>query len=253
MKLLKRSLLLIYFVYALILFVAWMLFFFSFIAIASLFGPVRGGNMVYKICMIWGEIWFPLVAIFHRNIFEFPHDKSRPYIFVANHLSFLDAAILVKTFRQPVRPLGKEEISKIPVFGFIYRNAIVTVHRSDTRDRAKSVRRLKRFVENGISILIFPEGTFNQSREPLKKFFDGAFRIAIETQTPIKPVLFLDSYDRMQFDHMLTLNPGRSRSVYLEEIHVEGLTLKDLPALREKVYSEMEKKLKEYKASWIRG
>ncbi|PWT96399.1 MAG: 1-acyl-sn-glycerol-3-phosphate acyltransferase [Bacteroidetes bacterium] len=252
MNLLKRSLLLIYFIYALVLFVAWMLFFFPFIVLVSFLGPVRGGNLIYKICMIWGEIWFPLVGIFHKNIFEFPHDKNHPYIFVANHLSFLDAAILVKTFRQPVRPLGKEEISKIPVFGFIYRNAIVTVHRSDARDRAKSVRRLKRFVEKGISILIFPEGTFNETGKPVKGFFDGAFRIAIETQTPIKPVLFLDAYDRMHFEHILTLNPGRSRAIYLEPVPVEGLTMKDLPALREKVYSIMDKKLREYNASWIK-
>ena len=80
-------------------------------------------------------------------------------------------------------------MSKVPVFGFIYRNAIVTVDRSSTGNRAKSVRILKSIIKKGISVLVFPEGTFNMTNQPLKEFYDGAFRVAIETQTPVKPVL----------------------------------------------------------------
>jgi 1-acyl-sn-glycerol-3-phosphate acyltransferase len=42
---------------------------------------------------------------------------------------------------------------------------------------------------------MFPEGTFNETNAPLKDFYDGAFRIAIETKTAVKPVLFLDAYE----------------------------------------------------------
>ena len=87
---------------------------------------------------------------------------------------------------------------------------------------------------------------------PLKEFYDGAFKIAIETKTPIKPILVLDAYDRMHYRSIFTLNPGRSRAVYLEEIPVEGLTLGDVAMLREKVYKIMEDGLRRYKASWIK-
>ncbi len=252
MKWLLKPIQFIYCIYAILLFVAFMLLAFPAVIIASFFGPVRGGNAIYRICRIWGALWFPMVGIFHRNIFESPHDREKPYIFVSNHISYLDAAILVKTYKQHIRPLGKEEMSKIPIFGFIYRNAIVTVDRADAEDRARSVTRLKSFLHQGISILIFPEGTFNYTHQPLKSFFDGAFRIAIETQTAIKPVLFLDSYDRMHYRHLFTLTPGISRSVYLEEIQVNGLTLADIPALKEKVYNIMDEKLRACGASWIR-
>src|SRR5690606_10156480 len=132
------------------------------------------------------------------------------YIFVSNHISYLDSAVLVKAYRQPLRPLGKVEMSKIPVFGFIYRNAIVTVDRSNPDNRAASLRVLRSILSRGISVLVFPEGTFNDTRRPLKDFYDGAFRLAIETQTPVKPVLFLDTYRRMPYTGVLTLTPGRS-------------------------------------------
>ena len=242
----------IYCLYALLLFVAIMLLIFPFALIASFFGKIRGGNMIYRLCMFWGDIWFPLVFIFHKNLYEQPHDRSRQYIFVINHISYLDAAIIVKTVRQPVRPLGRIELSKMPVFGFIYRNAIITVDRSDSKNRLSSVRRLKAVLRRGISIVFFPEGTFNLTHKPLKEFFDGAFRIAIETQTPIRPILFIDSYKRHNYKHFFSLTPGRCRTVYLEEVSVAGLTIHDVPVLKQKVYDLMERKLIQYGAPWIK-
>jgi len=253
MSFLLTPLRLLYTLYALIVFVVLMLLVVPFVLVGSFFGKIRGGNFIYHVCCLWGDAWFFLVGIRHRNIYESPHDRSKQYIFVANHISYLDAPVIVKTLRQPVRVLGKVEMARVPVFGFIYRNAIVTVDRSNAEKRAKSVRILKSVIKKGISIFIFPEGTFNETHKPVKEFFDGAFRIAIETQTPIKPLLFLDAYDRMHYRSVFSLNPGRSRSVFLEDIPVTGLTSADLPKLKQQVYELMEKKLKEYKASWIEG
>ena len=98
---------------------------------------------------------------------------------------------------------------------------------------------------------MFPEGTFNETQYPLKDFYDGAFRIAIETQTPVKPVLFIDAYDRLHYKSILSLTPGISRSVFLDEISVEGLTLRDVQMLKQKTYDIMEDALVRYRASWI--
>jgi 1-acyl-sn-glycerol-3-phosphate acyltransferase len=89
------------------------------------------------------------------------------------------------------------------------------------------------------------------TNKPLKEFYDGAFRIALETGTPIKPVLVLDAYTRMNYKTVFSLNPGRCRIVYLDEISVEGLTLKDAAQLKERVFVVMEEKLKKYGADWI--
>jgi 1-acyl-sn-glycerol-3-phosphate acyltransferase len=142
-------------------------------------------------------------------------------------------------------------MAKIPIFGFIYKNAIVTVDRSSAENRANSVRILKSILAKGISILVFPEGTFNMTHQPLKEFYDGAFRIAIETQTPIKPVLLLNAYDRMHYESIFSMNPGKSRSVFLPEVSVEGLTTNDVGGLKEKVFEMMKEELVRRGAKWI--
>src|ERR1043166_2391793 len=125
----------LYSVYAFIIFVAIMLLIFPFVIIASFFGRIKGGNAIFRLCMLWADIWFPLIGVFIKRIYESPHDKTKQYIFVSNHISFLDAAVLVKAYRQPARPLGKVEMATVPIFGFIYRKAIVTVDRSSPANR----------------------------------------------------------------------------------------------------------------------
>jgi 1-acyl-sn-glycerol-3-phosphate acyltransferase len=251
MGVLLRVLQIIYSFYAFVCFVAIMLLIFPFVLLASFLGRIKGGNLIYKLCMLWADIWFVLIGIYVKRIYEAPHDKSKQYIFVSNHISYLDPPVLVKAFRQPVRALGKMEMAKIPVFGFIYSKAIVMVDRSSAEQRAASLRILRSIIKKGISVMVFPEGTFNTTHKPLKEFYDGAFRLAIETQTPVKPVLFLDAYNRLCYETGLLMTPGRCRIVYLPEIPVAGLTLSDLPILKRKVYDLMEDRLIGYRAAWI--
>lgn len=245
MKPILRFLQYLYCIYALLLFVAIMLVVTPVILMASAFG-VSGGHFIYRICRLWAGLWYILVGIRHKDIFEHPHNRNRQYIFVANHISYMDIPPIVLTIRQPVRVLGKYEMVKIPVFGWIYRAAVILVDRRDAEKRAKSVRALKAAVARGISIFIFPEGTFNETGQPLKEFYDGAFRIAIETQTPIKPVLLVDTYKRLHYRGLFELTPGSNRVVYLQEIPVTGLTLADVPALKQQVYNIMQEGLQRY-------
>ncbi len=88
--------------------------------------------------------------------------------------------------------------------------------------------------------------------DPLKSFYDGAFKIAIETQTPMQPILFLDTYDRLYYRSIFSLRPGPSRAVFLRPVPVNGLTMEDVGKLKEDVRVLMETKLREYKVSWIK-
>src|ERR1700761_8120136 len=114
----------IYTIYAMLLFVAFMFLILPLVIIASFFGKLKGGNFIYILCKLWADALLPLIGIFHKNIFETPHDKNRQYVFVANHISYMDIPIILKAVRwQNIRVLGKYETSKIPIFGYIYRNA----------------------------------------------------------------------------------------------------------------------------------
>ncbi|MBL0356819.1 MAG: 1-acyl-sn-glycerol-3-phosphate acyltransferase [Chitinophagaceae bacterium] len=243
----------LYTIYAFLLFTAFLLLIFPLVLAASLFGKLKGGNFIYMLCQLWADTLFPFFLMHHTNYFEVPHDRNRQYVFVFNHISFIDIPIIMKAIRkQHFRILGKAELGKVPIFGFLYRKAVVMVDRSSPANRAQSVRQLKSVISKGISVVISPEGTFNMTHHPLKEFYDGAFRVAIETQTPIKPILFLDAWDRLRYDSIFSLTPGRSRAVYLDEISVKGLTLDDTKMLKEKVYKIMEEKLIHYKAGWIK-
>ncbi|MEJ7914365.1 MAG: lysophospholipid acyltransferase family protein, partial [Chitinophagaceae bacterium] len=213
---------------------------------------VNAGNLIYKACSLWADIWFVLLFIRHKNIYEAPLEKGKAYIFLSNHISYFDIPVIVKAFRQPLRPLGKVQMQKIPIFGIIYKNVIVSVDRSSPANRARSVQLLKSFLQKGISVLVFPEGTFNETDKPLKDVYDGAFRIAIETGTPIKPVLMLDTHDRLHYKSIFSFTPGRSRAVFLEDVPVAGLTADQLPQLKAQVIQLMESKLRGYGASWIK-
>jgi 1-acyl-sn-glycerol-3-phosphate acyltransferase len=253
MRYILRFISILFTVYASLIFIGFLLLIFPVVVIASFFGKISGGNFIYRLCHLWADFFLLMIGIFHRNIYEVPHDRTKPYVFVFNHISYIDIPVILKTIRwQHIRVLGKAEMAKIPIFGFLYRCAAVLVERGDPEKRARSVEQLKSVLRKGISIVIAPEGTFNMTHKPLKEFYDGAFKIAIETQTPIKPVLFLDTYDRMGYESIFSITPGRSRSIYLAEVSVEGLTLGDVDFLREKVYKIMEEKLIEYKASWIK-
>ena len=243
----------LYTVYAFILFIGFLLVIFPLVVVASFFGRIKGGNFIYHLCRLWADFMFLLIGIRHRNFYESAHDPGKQYVFVFNHISYLDIPVLMKSIpKQHYRILGKAEMARIPIFGFLYKKAAVLVERDNVANRAKSVRQLKSVLKKGISVVISPEGTFNMTDRPLKEFYDGAFKIAIETQTPVKPILFLDTYDRLNYKSIFSLNPGKSRSVYLAEIKVDGLTVKDVIFLKKKVYTIMSEALIRYKAGWIR-
>jgi 1-acyl-sn-glycerol-3-phosphate acyltransferase len=250
-RLLFKPLQIIYALYAMILFVAILLIVTPFVIIASFFGKINGGNAVMKIAHGWADVWLFLIGMYHVRVVEQELKKNQSYIFVSNHNSYMDIPQMLKAIRQPMRILGKAEMGKVPVFGIIYNAAVVPVLRGSAEARAKSVMILKSTLNKNISIYIAPEGTFNMTDKPLINFYDGAFRLAIETQTPIKPLLFLDAVDRMHWRSIFAMTPGKLRTVYLEEISPEGYTPYDVEQLKQKVYALMEKKLVEYKAGWI--
>jgi 1-acyl-sn-glycerol-3-phosphate acyltransferase len=214
------------------------------------FGTIKGWNYNYKIFAKCFEFAFFLLGIKNKQFYETEHDPNKKYVFVLNHESFFDIPEMLIGIKQPIRILGKKGPNKIPVFGYYYRKSTVMVDRSSNESRFKSILLLKSYLEKGISIVICPEGTFNMSDKPLKEFYDGAFKLAIETQTNIKPIILLDTFERLHYSGFGIEN-GKSRMVYLEEISVQGLTHKDVVTLREKVYQAMENGLIRYQASWI--
>jgi len=248
MKALKKIFQLIYCLYALIIFA--ILTILSAIALILLipFGKAKLSKRIYKVCRYWSKTWYLFIGIRHKEIFEAKHNFSKPHIFVANHNSYMDIPPIVQLKHQPIRPLGKFESSKIPIFGWVYRAAVILVDRSSPEKRAKSLRNLKAALHRKTSIFIFPEGTFSMTnKKPLKAFYNGAFKLAIEMQIPIQPILMIDAVDRMHFDSVFSLTPGPNRVVYLDTIQVTNYTMDDIEKLKTEVYDLMDAGLRKYR------
>jgi 1-acyl-sn-glycerol-3-phosphate acyltransferase len=212
------------------------------------FGKEKLSEHVYFICRYWAKILYFFMGIRHREIFEAPHDFNRAHVFVGNHNSYMDIPSIVQLKHQPIRPLGKFESSKIPLFGLIYKHAVVMVDRSDPDKRAQSLRNLKAALEKHISIFIFPEGTFSMTEDyPLKSFYNGAFKLAIEMNIPIQPILLIDSVERMHFSSILSLTPGKHRVVYLETVEVSDYTIDRMNDLKDLVFKKMDEGLRRYR------
>ncbi len=85
-------------------------------------------------------------------------DPEKSYVFIANHASLLDPWIMIASSKNPILFVGKKELVKLPIFGFFYKKAVVMVDRKDPKSRKKVYARIKKRLDDGLSIAIFPEG-----------------------------------------------------------------------------------------------
>ncbi len=214
-------------------------------------GRIRGGNIMYDLFRLLGAVWLKLIGIKHRISFEANPDPNKQYIFIANHISYIDAVVIICSINHKFRPIGKYELLKVPIFGWLYRYCVITVNRSSAEDRARSLVDLRKILSRGISIVVFPEGTFNMADAPLKEMYDGAFKLSLETGKIIQPIIFLDTYDRMPYESLFLMNPGISRAIYLTPINPADHPELDTKGLKGVAEAAMSRALINYKASWI--
>ena len=234
---------------------AWVLvtFIVSILALFPVFVLVSAGNnfaarkAIHNIIRYWSRWWLWLIGMPVKTLGKKPGEGK--YVVVANHISYIDPLVIFPAIPGYFRPLGKKEVSRIPVVGFIYKQIVIMVDRSSADSRAKSLRLLWRVLHNECSIIIFPEGTFNETPATLKEFYDGAFRLAINTQTDIFPMVLPDTADRWHYSAWWKLWPGKNRVVYLPHVQVAGLTMENLPALKQTVFDMMEAALNKYQAA----
>ncbi len=196
----------IYSAYAILVFFILMLVFGLLILVPSFFPP-KGIKISFGFIRLWTLVWSKLVGIRFVSHGLEHIAVSQPYIYIFNHRSFLDAPAIPMSIPQEIKALGKKEIRNIPVFGWVISQYAVWVDRKNLRSREASLGRLIQFLQAGYSIVVSPEGTRNDTKEALLPFYSGAFRLSIETQTPILPMAIINAAQLMP-KGKLSLWPG---------------------------------------------
>lgn len=222
----------------------------SILAIFPFFLVIGTGNsnksrrVIFHMIKYWTKWWLWMIGMSVEKQGNKPPEGK--YVVVANHISYLDTLVIFPAIPGYFRPLGKKEISRIPVVGFIYKQVVIMVDRSNLHSRARSLHLLWRVLHNEGNIIIFPEGTFNETEKVLKEFYDGAFRLAINTQTAVLPLVLPDTVNRWHYSGWWKFWPGKNRVIYLDPVPAAGLTLDDLPGFKKKVFDAMQAELKKY-------
>jgi len=220
-----------------------MLLFLPGLVLPFFFG-LRAGSIGYFFLWLWSWIFSILTFIRYEFYGRENFKKGRAYVLVSNHTSFLDLPGLRMLIPGQFRPLAKKELKKLPVFGWIATGATVIVDRSSHDSRKKSIDKLKSILREGISILIFAEGTQNRTKEILQPFHDGAFRIAVDTQQPILPISVVGA-GKLMPPGTIKLRPGKIKIYVGEEIPTQGLGVADSSSLKQKTFDIMKKMIVE--------
>jgi 1-acyl-sn-glycerol-3-phosphate acyltransferase len=231
----------IYTVWALLVFHVFMIILFPVFIIPSLISK-KGSKLSFKAIRLWSVLF----SFFNRIIYKVEgkghFKKGQNYVIISNHTSFLDTPAIPQAIDAPFKALAKKELTKIPIFGIIIKTITEVVDRSNPQSRQRSKDRLNEVLKNENSILVFPEGTMNRTDKPLQGFYDGAFRIAIDAQAPILPVVIKGAAKLMK-PSSFVMKPGKIRVKLLAPISTVGLTQKELPQLKAEVVEKMQAEL----------
>lgn len=231
-KLIVKILSGLYKLWVFLVFTVFMLLFLPGIVLPAFFGP-HAVSVTYFFMKAWSWVFSMLTFIRYEVVGRENIEKGKSYIYVSNHTSFLDLPGITMTIPGQFRPLAKKELLKIPVFGWITRATCVVVDRSSNESRKISINYLKEILNLGINILIFPEGTQNRSKEIMQPFKDGAFRIALDTQKSLLPMVVLGA-GKLMPPGTIRLRPGRIKIVVGKEIRLSGLSTETPAELKQK-------------------
>jgi 1-acyl-sn-glycerol-3-phosphate acyltransferase len=177
---------------------------------------------------------------------DLPANPRNPYVVVANHESFVDI-LLISHLPWEMKWLSKKQMFKIPVAGWaMYLAGDVQLERGDRDSASKALQQCEAWLRRRVSVMIFPEGTRAHDGE-LGKFKSGAFQLAVDTQLPILPIVVHGTKEALR-KHDWRMGRADAEVRVLPPVPTEGMTVEDIPALRDHVRDLISAELDEMKA-----
>lgn len=144
-------------------------------------------------------------------------NKKEPYLFISNHMSYLDIPILMQALPSNIRFVYKKSLTKIPVFGWaMYLGKYIPIDRKNVRNALKSLKDASRLIKKNISVVMFPEGT-RSTDGVIHEFKKGMTIISEETKCRLVPVTVIGSYSILP-KNTLKIKPGKVKVIIDEPV-----------------------------------
>lgn len=198
--------------------------------------------------IVWFRKWISILSVHLVGIrfkidYEVPIDWSKPYIICPNHTSILDITALTYLCPQEFSFIGKIELMKNPVTRIFFKSIDIPVNRQSKISAFKAFKRATELLKEGKSVVIFPEGKIDEEFPPvLHKFKAGAFKMAIENNTPILPVVIHNAWEILWDDGgRFGSKPGVIKISVLKPITYDSGSSQKYDSIEMEVYEKMKK------------
>ena len=189
----------------------------------------KGSKFFLAVSRVWVSVFLYGVGCPMRVYGKENYDKNKLYVVTANHQSFLDVPLFCPFFPGPNKTIAKNTFSKIPIFNVIYNRGSVLVDRESEKSRRQSLHKMRDVLEKQqLNMALFPEGTRNRTGNPLKSFYDGAFRLARDAQKDVMPVVMLHTAYALPPQKTFFMQPHPVEMHILPAISSAGKTTKQL-------------------------
>ena len=204
--------------------------------ISYLIPEPKGQRFFIATAKVWMNVWLRLIGcpltVKGKEHFE----DGKAYVITCNHNTLMDVPITCPYIPGANKTIAKKSFAKIPLFGWFYSKGSVLVDRNSDASRRKSFEDMKKTLANHMHMCIYPEGTRNRTADPLKQFYDGAFKLAIDTKTPVIPCLLFNTNKALPTNRFFYLMPQRLEMHFLQPVAVDNISTKEL---KEKVFRIM--------------
>jgi len=180
--------------------------FFSSLTILASF-TTKNSDLPYKIKKTWAKFLLAVsrIKVTVKGLYNIRPDRS--YIYMSNHQSNFDIPVALAYLPFKFRWVAKAELFKIPIFGSaMYKSGHINIDRSNRRAAYKSLKTAAKNIQEGISVLIYPEGTRSKDGN-IRPFKKGGFLLAVESGTPIVPVIIHGTWPIMPKNKII-IKPG---------------------------------------------
>jgi 1-acyl-sn-glycerol-3-phosphate acyltransferase len=209
------------------------IFFGSISLIVSFFD--RTGTVQIRVARAWARTLLRVSGV-EVQVEGLEHiDPAGSYVFIANHLSYMDTPVVLAHIPAQFRFLAKRGLFQIPFLGqHLSRAGHIPVPREDPRASVKTMQRAAETIQTKkISLLIFPEGGRSHDGA-MRPFKEGGAYIAIRAGVPAVPVAIIGTRAVLPYGAGL-VRPGPVMLKILEPIETARLVLKDRGTLTEQL------------------